>query len=80
MIVLSEEVADAVLVYDTKKDAVYVVDFERSDQELKEGKLEPCWRSFEEFLAFYFIGVGVDEPILTVEQDIPGYLENPCEP
>jgi hypothetical protein len=56
-VVLSEEVADAVLVYDTLKDEMYVVDFEGSDEELRRGTLEPDWHSFAAFLDFYFLGV-----------------------
>jgi hypothetical protein len=56
-LVIADEVADAVLVYDWVKDAVYCVDFEGSDELLKKGELEPDWNSFEEFLAAYFLGM-----------------------
>ncbi|MCB1279636.1 hypothetical protein [Prosthecobacter sp.] len=57
-VVLSDEVADAVLVYDTLKDEMYDVDFEGSDEKLREGTLEPDWPSFSAFLEFYFLGQG----------------------
>lgn len=56
-VVLSEELADSVLVYDTLKDEMYAVDFEGSDEKLREGTLDPDWPSFSAFLDFYFLGV-----------------------
>jgi len=53
-LVLSDYLANAVLVYDCETDAVFNVDFEGSDQELIKGKLQPDWKSFEDFLAYYF--------------------------
>lgn len=56
-VVLSDEVADSVLVYDTIKDLVFDVDFEGSDEKLRQGILEPRWSGFEKFLNFYFLGI-----------------------
>jgi len=53
-LVMTQPIANAVLVYDTKSDAVYDVDFEGSDEELVRGELEPRWPSFSEFLTEYF--------------------------
>lgn len=58
LLVLSEECGDAVLVYDSEKDAVFAVDFEGTDELLREGSLEPRWSSFAEFLDWYFLGNG----------------------
>jgi len=57
-LVISDMCAHAVLVYDCITDRVYNVDFEGGSDRLKEGTLEPQWSSFEDFLDFYFLGVG----------------------
>lgn len=41
-------------VLDTEADSVYVVDLEGGEELLKDGQLEPRWRSFCDFLEAYF--------------------------
>ena len=60
-LVISDMCAYAVLVYDCITDRVYNVDFEGGVERLIAGTLEPQWPSFEAFLDFYFLGVGVDD-------------------
>ena len=47
---------DSVIVYDSIANLVYQIDFETTDILLKSGKLEAHWKSFDEFLEFYFFG------------------------
>ncbi len=53
-LVISDLVGNAAIVYDSKSDHVYTIDFEGTDQELIQGKLEPDWESFYDFLDFFF--------------------------
>lgn len=53
-IVLSAMHAVAVLIYDVETDRVFDVDFEGGERLLKEGRLEPSWDSFNDFLVSYF--------------------------
>jgi hypothetical protein len=53
-LVLTNMVADSVMVYDTQRDLVFDVDFEGSDELLKAGTLEPTFDSFDAFLQWYF--------------------------
>jgi len=53
-LVLTEMVANEVIVLDTLDDKVYRVDFEGSDEKLLNGVLQAEWQSFEEFLIAYF--------------------------
>jgi len=53
-LVLSTELGNAVLVYDTTTDLVYNMDFEGGEQELREGILEPSFLSFQALLDFFF--------------------------
>jgi hypothetical protein len=53
-IVLTAMLGLAVLIYDVETDRVYDVDFEGGERLLKEGKLEPSWDSFGDFLISYF--------------------------
>jgi len=46
--------ANAILVYNTRLDQVFNVDFEGGDIEFLAGKLKPQWNSFAEFLQYYF--------------------------
>lgn len=54
LLVLSEMTALAVLVLDTLNDKVYKVNFEGGQRKLLQGKLEPDWPSFYDFLFDYF--------------------------
>jgi hypothetical protein len=40
--------------YEGDTDRVYNVDFEGGDQDFAAGRLEPRWKSFAEFLSWYF--------------------------
>jgi hypothetical protein len=65
-LVISTLVGDAVLVYDTTTDLVYNMDFEGGDEELRQGVLEPEYRSFQAMLDFFFRPArrgGAREPI-----------------
>jgi len=53
-LVLTELLANAVIVLDVEEDRVFVVDFEGGDQLLLNRQLLPTWQSFSEFLRFYF--------------------------
>lgn len=53
-LVLTEMVANEVIVLNTKNDKVYRVDFEGGDEKLLNGVLQAEWHSFEEFLIAYF--------------------------
>ena len=53
-LVLTEMVANEVIVLNTKDDKVYRVDFEGGDEKLLNGVLQAEWHSFEEFLIAYF--------------------------
>ncbi len=55
-IVLSNYLANSVLIYDADTDFVYDMDFEGGDAELLQGTLAPAWPSFDAFLRFYFLG------------------------
>lgn len=57
-IVISDYLANAVLVYDFETDAVFNMDFEGSDQALLAGNLEADWKRFDVFLRDYFLGGG----------------------
>jgi hypothetical protein len=53
-IVLTDLLANAVLVLDAEEGHVLNVDFEGGDEELIAGALEPSWDSFLRFLEDYF--------------------------
>lgn len=53
-LVLTEMVANEVIVLNTIDDKVYRVDFEGGDEKLLKGVLQAEWYSFEEFLIAYF--------------------------
>ena len=53
-IVLTNLLGGSVLILDTNSDGVFNVDFEGGCEELLEGKLQPSWSSFIEFLKWYF--------------------------
>ena len=53
-LVLTGFLAGGVMVYDTTTEHVYDVDFEGGDALLKDGRLEPRYHSFVEFLRFFF--------------------------
>ncbi|MDE7415689.1 MAG: SMI1/KNR4 family protein [Lachnospiraceae bacterium] len=53
-LVLTEMVADEIIVLDSMNDKVYRVDFEGGDIKLLNGELEEDWNSFEDFLRSYF--------------------------
>ena len=53
-LVLTEMVANEVIVLNTLDDKVYRVDFEGGDEKLLNGVLQAEWQSFEEFLIAYF--------------------------
>lgn len=53
-LVLTEMVANKVIVLNTLDDKVYRVDFEGGDEKLLNGVLQAEWQSFEEFLIAYF--------------------------
>lgn len=53
-LVLTEMVANEVIVLDTLDDKVYRVDFEGGDEKLLNGVLQAEWQSFEDFLFTYF--------------------------
>lgn len=53
-LVLTEMVANEVIVLNTLNDNVYRVDFEGGEKKLLNGELEPEWQNFEEFLNTYF--------------------------
>lgn len=53
-LVLTEMVANEVIVLNTIEDKVYRVDFEGGDEEMLNGVLQAEWQSFEEFLTAYF--------------------------
>ena len=53
-LVLTEMVANEVIVLDTLDDKVYRVDFEGGDEKLLSGALQAKWESFEDFVAAYF--------------------------
>jgi hypothetical protein len=52
--VLTDLLANAVLVLDAEEGHVLNVDFEGGDEELIAGALEPSWDSFLRFLEDYF--------------------------
>ena len=51
---MSDLNAGALLVLDCKSKHVYDVDFEGGIELLKEGKLEPRWRSIDDFFGEFF--------------------------
>ena len=53
-LVLTEMVANEVIVLNTIDDKVYRGDFEGGDEKLLNGVLQAEWHSFEEFLTAYF--------------------------
>lgn len=53
-LVLTELLGGEILVYDSETDFVFQVDFEGSDAEFLEGRLEPRWKSFYDFLNDFF--------------------------
>ncbi|MBS2027119.1 MAG: SMI1/KNR4 family protein [Deltaproteobacteria bacterium] len=53
-LVLTTYVGNGVLVLDCETASVFDVDFEGSDRELLQGKLAPRWKSFGDFLEFFF--------------------------
>lgn len=53
-LVLTDMVANEVIVLNTEDDKVYRVDFEGGDEKLRNGVLQAEWQSFEEFLISYF--------------------------
>lgn len=53
-LVLTNMVANEVLVLDTESDKVYRVDFEGGDIKLKKNELKETWSSFFDFLKEYF--------------------------
>ena len=53
-LVLTDLLGGAVLMYEGDTDRVYNVDFEGGDQDFAAGRLEPMWKSFSEFLKWYF--------------------------
>ena len=53
-LVLTDMVANEVIVLNTLDDKVFRVDFEGSDEKLVSGVLEEEWKSFEDFLVTYF--------------------------
>ena len=53
-LVLTEMVANEVIVLNTIDDKVYRVDFEGGDEKLLKGVLQAEWYSFEKFLIAYF--------------------------
>lgn len=53
-LVLTEMVANEVIVLNTLDDKVYRVDFEGGEEKLLSGVLQAEWQSFEDFLAAYF--------------------------
>ncbi len=54
ILVISNYLGNGVLVYDSERDLVFTIDFEGTDQELLQGKLTPDWKSFYDFLDFFF--------------------------
>jgi hypothetical protein len=54
ILVLSDLLGLAALMYDVRTDQVFNVDFEGSDQLMIRDELDPDWDSFEEFLRYYF--------------------------
>lgn len=55
-LVLTSFLAGGVMVYDISTEQVYDVDFEGGDALLRDGRLEPRYSSFLEFLRFFFGG------------------------
>lgn len=53
-LVLTEMVANEVIVLNTLNDKVYRVDFEGGDEALRNEQLQEEWDSFEQFLITYF--------------------------
>lgn len=53
-LVLTNFLAGGVMVYDISTEQVYDVDFEGGHALLKDGRLEPRYPSFVEFLRFFF--------------------------
>lgn len=53
-LVLTEMVANEVIVLNTINNKVYRVNFEGGDEKLLNGVLQAEWQSFEEFLTAYF--------------------------
>lgn len=53
-LILSEMVANEIIVLDSETDKVYRVDFEGGDELLKNGKLQEEWSSFTDFIKEYF--------------------------
>jgi hypothetical protein len=53
-LVISDLLADGVLIYDCTTDAVYDVDFEGTIDRLMQGALQPRWNSFSDFLSDFF--------------------------
>lgn len=53
-LVLTEMVANEVIVLNTIDDKAYRVDFEGGDEKLLNGVLQAEWHSFEDFLMTYF--------------------------
>jgi hypothetical protein len=56
ILVLSDMVGLAALMYDVRTNQVFNVDFEGGDQLMIRGELEPTWDTFEDFLGYYFGG------------------------
>lgn len=53
-LILSEMVANEIIVLDSETDKVYRVNFEGGDELLKNGKLHEGWSSFTDFIKEYF--------------------------
>ena len=53
-LVLTDLLGGGALVYDSEKDCVFNIDFEGADQDLIEGKLNPDWDTFYDFINYYF--------------------------
>ena len=60
-LVISDFVGGSVLVYDTRDDHVFNVDFEGGKELLHEGRLAPQFKTFKEFLDWYFAGESINE-------------------
>jgi hypothetical protein len=56
ILVLSDVLGLAALMYDVRTDHVFNVDFEGSEQLIIRGELVPDWATFEAFLQYYFGG------------------------
>jgi hypothetical protein len=56
ILVLSDLLGLAALMYDVRTDQVFNVDFEGGDQLIIRGELDPEWDTFDDFLHYYFGG------------------------